>query len=218
MDPLGDYWITKPTDRFILRQVKLHFSARLTRRLAGLGWVQPWMVTLASTLLGVVGGVFFAMGLGFPGGILILCSQVLDGADGQLARLRNTASPQGAFLDSVMDRYADGAAVIGLCVGILKSSLEIAPWALVSLGALAIIGSGLISYTTARAEVLGLSLGKPTLASKGTRFVAMGLGGLLSVFWQGFLLVALTYLALHTQVAVFSRILRTRVSHHRSVD
>ncbi len=115
-----------------------------------------------------------------------------------------------------MDRYADGAAVIGLCVGILRSSVEIAPWAVICLGALAIIGSGLISYTTARSEVLGLNLGKPTLASKGTRFVAMGLSGLLSILWQGFLLLALTYLAVHTQTVVLSRILRARSLHQGS--
>lgn len=216
MDPRGESWMTKPTDRFILRQVKLHASAKLTRRMARLYWIRPWMVTLASTLLGVLGGVFFALGYGFLGGILLLFSQVLDGADGQLARLRGEAGPKGAFLDSVMDRYADGAAVIGLCIGILRSSLEIAPWAVISLGALALIGSGLISYTTARAQVLGLNLGKPTLASKGTRFVAMGFSGLLSLRWEGFLFLALTYLALHTQMVVLWRILRARSLHQES--
>jgi len=209
MDPSSYYWMTKPTDRFILRQVKLHASAKLTRQIARYYWIQPWMVTLASTFLGVLGGVFFALGFGFLGGILLLFSQVLDGSDGQLARLKGKESPQGAFLDSVLDRYADGAAVIGLCVGIARTNPLIPPWALVCLGAFALIGSGLISYTTARAEVLGLRLGKPTLASKGTRFIAMGLAGLLSFFSQDFLLLVLTYLALHTQLVVLYRILRT---------
>lgn len=208
MNPCTDSWVTKPTDRFILRQVKLHLSSRLTRKMAGLDWIRPWMLTLASCLLGVLGGVFFAAGLGYLAGILLLCSQVLDGADGQLARLRGEESPRGAFLDSVLDRYSDGAAVIGLSVGVLQNNHGTSPWAVICLGALALIGSGLISYTTARAEALGLRLGKPTLASKGTRFVAMGLGGLLSLFWQGFLLVALTYLAFHTQLVVFWRIRR----------
>ena len=37
-----------------------------------------------------------------------------DGADGDLARLKNMTSPFGGFFDAVLDRYADAAILGGL--------------------------------------------------------------------------------------------------------
>ena len=39
---------------------------------------------------------------------------IIDGVDGDLARLTGKGSPFGAFLDAVIDRYADGSAMMGL--------------------------------------------------------------------------------------------------------
>jgi phosphatidylglycerophosphate synthase len=154
--------------------------------------------------LGMVAGAVFAAGWGMLAGLLAGASQILDGVDGQYARLTGTQSPAGAFLDSVLDRYSDGFLVLGLIVFNVKLGLP--GWSLFLLGALAFIGSGLISYTSARSENLGIDLGQPTLASKGTRTTVIAIAGILSGFFTNMPMAALCYLVLHTNLAVLYRI------------
>lgn len=206
-------WVTKPTDRFLLKWIKEQLSARITPRVANLGFVRPGAVTMAATGLGILGGVAFAMCMPFGAAVAVVASQVLDGVDGQLARLRGQESPWGAFLDSVLDRYSDGAVVIGLSIGVWRSLQGLPDWAILFVSALALTGSGLVSYSKARARELGLELGPATLASKGTRFSAIALGGLVSPFFSEGPALALLYLALHTQGAVLLGLLRSRRRH-----
>lgn len=201
-------WQTKPTDRFVLRWMKLHLSSRLTTRVMLIPWARPWMITLGASFLGVVAGGAFALGVGWLAGVLSLASQVLDGVDGQLARLTGRQGPAGAFFDSVMDRYTDGALVIGLTVYLVRLPLSLPLWVWLVMGFLAVVGTGLVSYSTARAEVLGLSMGKPTLASKGTRTAVTALSGLATPLWAQAPALALLYLVLHTNGVVLWRILR----------
>lgn len=201
-------WQTKPTDRFVLRWMKLHLSSRITTRIMVIPWVRPWMITLGASLLGVAAGAAFALGLGWVAGVLALASQVLDGVDGQYARLTGRQGPAGAFLDSVMDRYTDGALVIGLTVYLVRLPPFFPLWAWLVMGFLAVVGTGLVSYSTARAEVLGLSMGKPTLASKGTRTAVTALSGLATPLWAQAPAVALFYLVLHANGVVLWRIFR----------
>ncbi len=201
-------WQTKPTDRFVLRWIKLHLSSRLTTRIVVIPWARPWMITLGASLLGVAAGCSFSLGLGWLAGALALASQVLDGVDGQYARLTGREGPAGAFLDSVLDRYTDGAVVIGLTVYLVRLPLPFPLWAWLIIGFLAVAGTGLVSYSTARAEVLGLSMGRPTLASKGTRTAVTALSGLATPLWAEAPAVAMVYLVLHTNGLVLWRIHR----------
>ena len=201
-------WRTKPSDRFILKWIKCQLSARITPRLVPIKWLRPWMITLFSAALGILAGSFFALGWAFTAGLTAAFSQILDGVDGQFARLTGSASRAGAFLDSVIDRYADGAMVIGLVVYLIRFPVLEALWVLLVVGTLAVIGSSQISYTSARAESLGIDLGEATLVSKGTRVATIALSGLLSPLWQGMPAIALVYLALHSNIVVIKRLLR----------
>jgi phosphatidylglycerophosphate synthase len=197
-------WQTKNSDRFILKWIKCNLSARITPLLLGVVWLRPWMITVTGVFLGMLAGVAFAVGWGVLAGLVAGISQVLDGVDGQYARLTGTQSPAGAFLDSVLDRYSDGFLVIGLIVYHLNTGFS--AWLLFLLGALALVGSGLISYTSARGESLGIDLGEPTLASKGTRTTAIALSGLLSGLLPYMPTIALCYLVVHCNWVVFRRI------------
>ncbi len=197
-------WQTKPTDRFVLKWIKINLSARLTPLLTGFRWLSPWMITVAATLIGISAGLIMAAGWCFVAGLLAAGSQILDGVDGQFARLSGKECRAGAFLDSVLDRYTDGFLVIGLIIFNAKMGLPL--WLIVLLGSPALIGSGLISYSSARAENLGISLGGPTFASKGTRTSVMAVSGLLSPVLASAPFVALVYLAVHTNAVVLRRI------------
>ncbi len=204
--PSSPQWQTKPSDRFVLKWIKCNLSAAITPRLTQIAWLRPWMVTVCSMGTGVLAGMLFACGWGLAAGLIAALSQILDGVDGQFARLTGRQSQQGAFLDSVLDRYSDGTLVIGLtlyCAG-----LPLPLFVVGALGTFALIGSGLISYSSARAESLGLSLGSPTLASKGTRTTVTALSGIFSPWFPFLPFLALCYLVAHTNVVVVTRILR----------
>ncbi|SMC21544.1 CDP-L-myo-inositol myo-inositolphosphotransferase [Desulfacinum hydrothermale DSM 13146] len=210
MDPSFPAWQTKPTDRFVLKWIKVHLSARITPHLAERQGLEPWMITVTSATLGVLGGILFGLGWGFAAGWVAAAAQVLDGVDGQLARIKGCQSTGGAFWDSVLDRYADGAMVMGLTVYLARPPFSLPPVLLLFLGGAALIGSNLISYTTARAATLHLPMGPPTLASKGTRTSAMILSAWASLWWPPAPLVALVYLAVHTNGVVGLRLRRAR--------
>lgn len=201
-------WQTKPSDRFILRWIKLHLSARITPYLLTWSGLEPWMITLISSSLGVLGGVVFALGSGWLAGCVAACAQILDGVDGQFARVTGKQSKGGAFWDSVLDRYADGAMVIGLIIYLARLPFPLPLWMILLFGALAIMGSNLISYSSARAESLGIDLGKPTLASKGTRTSVMILCAWGSLIWPKLPILALLYLAIHPNVVIVCRLVR----------
>lgn len=210
-------WKTKPTDRFVLRFVKIHLSAPLTTLILRF-WprVRPGVLTLVSACFGVAGGVAFGLGCALGGGLLAAVSQILDGTDGQAARLTQRESPQGAFLDSVLDRYADFALLFGMLLHALRFSsghrvvgVTLEPGLLVVIAALAAAGSSQVSYTTARAASLNLAYRRPEFVGKGTRTAVIVLCGLLAPLWVHLPLLALVYLAIHPNVAVLSSLVRT---------
>ena len=207
-------WKTKPTDRFVLKWVKCHLSARVTPRLLKLEWLRPLMITASSAVLGVLAGVLFGLGWGFAAGVTAVISQVLDGVDGQFARLTGRQSPTGALLDSALDRYADGSLMIGMTVYLIRLPAPLPAWQVLCIASLAIMGSNLVSYSAARAGILQLPIpSKHTLASKGTRTMTMALCGILTPFWPALPLAALCYLAVHTNLVVANRLTHA-LKHH----
>ncbi|MDY7031387.1 MAG: CDP-alcohol phosphatidyltransferase family protein [Thermodesulfobacteriota bacterium] len=202
----SDSWKTKPTDRFVLKWIKCHLSAHITPKLVVLPWLRPWMITIVSTCLGVLGGCVFAIGWAWLAGLISASSQIMDGVDGQFARLTGRESKAGAFLDSVLDRYPDGAMVIGMVIYLIRLPVAFPLWLTLVLGYLALIGSNQISYSTARAGGLGIDLGKPTLASKGTRTSVMIICALFAPFWPSMPLLALCYLVVHPNVVILKRL------------
>jgi CDP-L-myo-inositol myo-inositolphosphotransferase len=55
-----------------------------------------------------------AGGSAVAGALAVHGSSVLDGVDGEVARLRVRASPRGALLDGVLDRLVDAAVIVAL--------------------------------------------------------------------------------------------------------
>jgi len=214
-------WKTKPTDRFILRFIKLYFSAPVSVRLVRLfPNIKPAGLTFSAAGLGVCGGFAFGLGWAWLGGLLAALAQVLDGVDGQVARLAGRVTARGALLDSVADRYMDFALLFGIffyCVryssGIGQAGEIISTEWLFVLAALAAAGSSQISYFTARAASLNLDFKRPEYAGKGSRTTVVIICGLLAPLWIHFPLVALLYLALHPNLALLISMVRLMKSH-----
>ena len=203
-------WKTKPTDRFVLRFIKLYLSAPVSTALVRLcPKIKPAVLTFCAAGIGIGGGVAFGLGCAWMGGLLAAFAQVLDGVDGQVARLTGKVSSRGALLDSVLDRYMDFALLFGIFFHCLRySSRPGNEEGIISLGwlilsaALAAAGSSQVSYFTARAASLALDFKRPELAGKGSRTAAIIICGLLTPLWIHFPLVALLYLAVHPNIAI----------------
>ena len=201
-------WRNKATDRFVLRWIKRYLSAPASLLLVRVPGIRPWMATAAAASLGTAAGVIFALGYGWQAGLVAAAGQILDGVDGQLARLTGRSSDAGALLDSVLDRVADAALVLGSAAYLVRTPLPHVSYvpAVAALAFVAVVASNLVSYSGARAAELGLSLpARPTLAGKGTRTAAMVLGALATPLWPQAPLAALAYVAGHATTAVIYR-------------
>jgi len=168
--------------------------------------IHPTLLTLAQLGMSVLAGVAYAAGCVFLGGWLVLGCGVLDLLDGSLARRTARATPRGAFLDSVIDRYAEFFTFCGL------GSFFAGSWMLwvVVFG---FLGSIMVSYTRARAEGLGIEC-RGGLMQRAERYVLLGVGSFLSTAYNHvvcqpthFLLSsALVLFAVSTNLTALSRV------------
>ncbi len=117
--------------------------------------VHPNTITVIGTLCTLVGGIIYGTGHIRTGGWFLGLTALFDVLDGTVARRSNTSSTFGAFLDSTLDRLADGFVLGGLAVFYATSRLHgNVPMLIVAL--MGLVGAFLTSYTRARAEALGL--------------------------------------------------------------
>lgn len=91
----------RPGDGFMARHFDRHISLNVSRALLETS-VTPNMMTVFSTILGLTGATLF-LGQGRPayvaGALLVWLHSVLDGCDGELARVRFQESDFGSDLD-----------------------------------------------------------------------------------------------------------------------
>ena len=110
--------------------------------------VNPNFLTFIGFGINLLAAYLFAYGyFRWAGGTIILAG-IFDMADGRVARLEGRVTPFGGFYDSVMDRYSD----LCLLIGLLIYYGRINRFFYVSLVAVAMIGSVMVSYSRARAE------------------------------------------------------------------
>jgi CDP-L-myo-inositol myo-inositolphosphotransferase len=107
--------LTKEADGPVSRYLNRPVSTRLSVALAHLP-IHPDAVSLIAFLVAVAAAWSLATGSAIFGAVLVHLSSVLDGVDGEIARLQVRASPAGALLDGVLDRLADAAVIAGLAV------------------------------------------------------------------------------------------------------
>lgn len=186
-----------------------HIWAAIMTPPAKLLWrlhVPPDAVTWLGTALVVAASLLtIPRGLLWQGGLLVLVLVLSDGLDGQLARISGQSSTYGAFLDSSLDRVADGAlfgAIILYFAGPGHSEL----WAGIALWAL--MAGQVTSYVKARGESLGLDA-NGGVAARADRIVVAFLGLVLAGIGVPYALqVAVLLLALLGTWTVGQRMLR----------
>jgi CDP-diacylglycerol--glycerol-3-phosphate 3-phosphatidyltransferase len=182
-------------------------AARSIERL-GQTWVTPNALSAAGVLTCIAGAVivyfeYKAWWLFLVGSVVFLLGSILDILDGALARSQGLGTPFGAFVDSTVDRIGEGFMLGSIALVLMRDGKE---WA-VALAFAAVAGSFLVSYTRAKAEILGLK-GDVGLGSRVERVAVICIG--LALGSVGGLPWAVLVLTVMAWVTVLQRVLSVR--------
>jgi CDP-diacylglycerol--glycerol-3-phosphate 3-phosphatidyltransferase len=180
----------------------------LARWLLKIG-ISPDAVTVTGTAGVVVGAlVFYPLGQLWWGTLFITAFIFSDVLDGIMARMREVGSRWGNFLDSTLDRIADGALFAGLAVWFFTGGANV-PIAVAAMVCL-VLGM-VVSYARAKAESLGFTA-NTGIAERAERLVSVlvvtgftGLG-----LPEVVLLVTLLLLAVASFITVVQRVVSVR--------
>src|SRR5512139_1062049 len=129
-------------------RVPIRIIQAMVRGLVSLG-VPPNILTTIGVSINIFCGVLFGMGEFFWAGIVLLVANVFDMLDGNVARETGNVTKFGGFLDSSLDRLSDMVAILGIMI-FYASNTPQHSLLNVTLGGIAMIGSVMVSYTTAR--------------------------------------------------------------------
>ncbi|MFF2317325.1 phosphatidylinositol phosphate synthase [Arthrobacter sp. NPDC058097] len=172
--------------------------------------VSPDAITIVGTAGVVVGAlVFYPLGHLFWGTVFITAFIFSDVIDGIMARMQNLGGRWGNFLDSSLDRLADGALFAGLAIWFFTGGAD-APIAIAAVVCL-VLGM-VVSYVRAKAESLGFQA-NVGIAERAERLVSvLVITGLTGVGLPPVVLLAtLVLLAAASLVTVVQRVLAVRV-------
>jgi CDP-diacylglycerol---glycerol-3-phosphate 3-phosphatidyltransferase len=159
----------------------------------------PNMFTFLGLAVNSWAAAFFAMGRFRAAAAVLFLAAFLDMADGQVARRVGRVTAFGAFLDSTLDRYSDLALYMGLVV---YYTLIGRPFYM-TLAAVAMASSFMVSYSRARAESLIPSC-KVGFMERPERLVLLILGG---IFLR--MAPALWVIAVISTITVIHRVIYT---------
>jgi phosphatidylglycerophosphate synthase len=151
-----DRWLVKTTDGFYARMNR-RISIPISRQL--IKWpITPNMVSLFTLAVGLASSLLFATG-GYwymlAGALLSLLASILDGCDGEVARLKLMESDFGCWLETACDYLYYLFLFIGLMLGLERTS-----------GSKAYLIGGAVLLFGAVASFLTVALQRHVLASE----------------------------------------------------
>ena len=139
--------------------VSTRFADKFRGRIGGIGRIvaktnlTPNALTFIGLGLSFIVAAVIASGNLILGGVLLLMAGAWDVLDGAVARATNQMTQFGAFLDSTFDRYSDAVVFGGVLVYFTRTDAGTLP---IVLTYTAIVGSLIISYVRAKAELVGI--------------------------------------------------------------
>jgi CDP-diacylglycerol--glycerol-3-phosphate 3-phosphatidyltransferase len=124
----------------------------LVRQLARMG-PDPNVLTVIGLSINILAATLYAYGKFFLAGLVMIFANIFDMLDGRVARLTGRVTRFGAFLDSSLDRLSDMVVFLGIIIYYSRDTQDHSTLYAALTGA-ALIGSVMVSYTSARAESL----------------------------------------------------------------
>jgi CDP-diacylglycerol--glycerol-3-phosphate 3-phosphatidyltransferase len=152
----------------------------MVRGLASAG-VSPNLLTAIGVTINAACGVLFGFGEFFWAGVVLIVANLFDMLDGNVARLTGNVTRFGAFLDSSLDRLSDMVSFLGIIV-FYASNTPQHSLLNVFLAGVGMVGSVMVSYTTARSESMGVKANVGFL-QRPERIVLFIIGAL-STHWE----------------------------------
>ena len=183
-----------------------HYKASLTRlgdpvaRALLRAHVRPNHLTMLGLGVSIVAACALAQGRLRVGAVLLALAGLFDFFDGSLARLANSVSAFGAFLDSVADRYSDLVVLLGVVLYYHRAADTTG----VFLTMVALVGTIMTSYTKARAQSIGVAC-EIGLIERPERLIVLIAGATFNL-----LTPAMIALAVLTNLTALQRILYMR--------
>jgi len=162
--------------------------------------VRPNHLTVVGLGVSIAAALAIAPGRLRLAAVLLAVAGLCDFFDGALARLANSVSAFGAFLDSVVDRYSD----LVVLLGVVLYYERLADTAGVCLTLVTMVGTIMVSYTKARAQSIGVAC-EIGIMERPERLIVLIAG----VAFHA-LTPAMVVLAVLTNVTALQRILHTR--------
>lgn len=178
----------------------------VARRLLAVGLTPDAVTYIGAAATSVAALWFFPRGQFVPGVIIIAVFAFSDLLDGTMARLSGRAGPWGNYLDSTLDRVADGAVFGGVLIYFAtqgQSWPTAAAW-------VCLVGGFTISYAKARAESVGATA-NVGIAERAERLIVILLAAFVTGLGVTWLLPAATaVLALLTLITIAQRFTHVR--------
>lgn len=188
--------IVKETDGYISRNINRKISIKITKFLAKFKWAKPNTLSVISLLLGLLSALFFFLHSPILGGILTQLTSIVDGCDGEIARLKRMKSEFGASFDSISDRYVDIFLIFSLLFNAPPTTLNLI------LFFFAVTGVILFSYAYHLTKV------RVKLGGRDMRLFLIFIFSILAFFWKQFISLLLLIIALLTHPAVIVMLLK----------
>jgi len=113
----------------------------------------PNLISVIGLGINVFAALLYGTGRFFFAGLVMIFANIFDVLDGQVARLTGRVTKFGAFLDSSLDRLSDMVVFLGIIIFYSRDTQYHSTLYAALTGA-ALIGSVMVSYTSARAESL----------------------------------------------------------------
>ena len=138
--------------------------------------IGPNLITVIGLLLTLGVAYLLSAGSFIAAGIGLLVASLFDVLDGAVARMNKRETKLGSVLDSVSDRIGESTLFLGLLMFYLDAGESLG----VILAFVAALLGFLVSYTRAKAEILGIS-GTVGLVTRPERVILLSLGALLGL-------------------------------------
>lgn len=201
--------LTKDEDGIISKRFNRKISTLISRYLVNTP-ITPNIISFTILVMSIPTFLLLAEGI-YPwlifGGLLIQLMSILDGVDGEIARMKFRGSSWGGFLDANLDKYVDTAVVAGMTLGYLKVTGDF--W-IIPISLFLIFGLGLDGYMPNKFQVitgekLKFSMLKIINIKRDTRLLILSLGAILNLILLSFITLLVFY-----HLKVFIRLISAR--------
>lgn len=190
-----------PVSRYLNRPISTKISKYLVKTN-----ITPSCISFLSFSMCCIATLFFFLG-GYInlviGAVLAQMSSIIDGCDGEVARLKFQVTEFGKWFDAVLDRYADAFLLFGLTYYVCSPNVN---FLYIVIGFLSIVGTFMKSYTADKYD----GLMRKRIGRKGNYF-RMGRDVRLFIIFLGSLinlpLLSLVVIALLMNIENVRRIL-----------